>query len=421
MHCSGQPPATYVNIDYVDQYIVGHRMLISAREAARRLGVKPATLYAYVSRGLVRSQPGPDTRERRYYADDVARLQRLRRAGPRSGAPPKPFDSLVPVLDTSLSLIEDGRLYYRGRDADVLAASADLETVAQLLWGQAAIGRFEIASLQPELRKLLAGARLTSALMDRARMILVGLAMRDVGALDVSAQAVARTGSRLVAALAAAVAGAPPTRTPVHHQLAQAWRLDDEGADLVRRCLVLTADHELNASTYVGRCIASTGASPYAVILGALGALSGPRHGGETNNVEVLLREVLRTGNVQSAIAERLQRGERIPGFGQPLYPNGDPRAAHLLMAIKASRHGRRSEAALGAGHEISELIGRKPNVDFALGLISVVLHLPQGAGLGIFLVGRSVGWIAHAIEQYVTAVLIRPRARYVGILPELT
>lgn len=303
----------------------------------------------------------------------------------------------------------------------MLAASADLETVAQLLWGQAAIARFEIASLQPELRKLLAGARPTSALMDRARMILVGLATRDVGALDVSAQAVARTGSRLVAALAASVAGALPTRNPVHHQLAQAWRLDDEGADLVRRCLVLTADHELNASTYVGRCIASTGASPYAVILGALGALSGPRHGGETNNVEVLLREVLRTGKVQSAIAERLQRGERIPGFGQPLYPNGDPRAAHLLKAIKASRYGRRSEVALGAGHEISELIGRKPNVDFALGLISVVLHLPQGAGLGIFLVGRSVGWIAHAIEQYVTAVLIRPRARYVGILPELT
>jgi citrate synthase len=396
-------------------------MLISAREAARRLGVKPATLYAYVSRGLVRSQPAPDTRERRYYADDVARLQRLRRAGPRSGAPPKPFDNLVPVLDTSLSLIEDGRLYYRGRDADVLAASADLETVAQLLWGQAAIGRFEIASLQPELRRLLAGARLTSALMDRARMILVGLATRDVGALDVSAQAVARTGSRLVSVLAASVTGALPTRIPVHRQLAQAWRLDDEGGDLVRRCLVLTADHELNASTYVGRCIASTGASPYAVILGALGALSGPRHGGETNNVEVLLREVLRTGNVQSAIAERLQRGERIPGFGQPLYPNGDPRAAHLLTAIKASRHGRRSEAALGAGHEISELIGRKPNVDFALGLLAVVLHLPQGSGLGIFLVGRSVGWIAHAIEQYVTADLIRPRARYVGILPELT
>ena len=211
-----------------------------------------------------------------------------------------------------MSLIEDGRLYYRGIDASVLADSADLEAVAQLLWGQAAIAHFEIGTFSVNCAGCLP-ARLPSAAMDRARAILVGLATHDVGALDVSAPAVARTGSRLVPALAAAVTGAMPTKGPVHRQLAHAWSLDGEAADLVRRCLVLAADHELNASTYVGRCIASTGASPYAVILGALGALSGPRHGGETSKVEVLLREVLGTGNVQSAVAERLQRGERIP------------------------------------------------------------------------------------------------------------
>jgi citrate synthase len=395
-------------------------MLISAREAARRLGVKPATLYAYVSRGLMRSAPGPDSRERRYYEDDVMRLKRLRHAGPRTGAPPKPFDNLVPVLDTSLSLIENSRLYYRGCDASVLAETADLEVVAQLLWGPAAGERFEIAILRRELRRLLAGTRLASTAMERARVILVGLATHDIGALDVAEHAVARTGSRLVAALAAAVTGAMPTKGPVHRQLGHAWNLDDEATDIVRRCLVQLADHELNASTYVGRCIASTGASPYAVILGALGALSGPRHGGETTKVEVLLRESLGRGNIQGAVAERLQRGERIPGFGHPLYPNGDPRAVDILNAVNASRYGRRSEAALRVGHAICELLGRHPNVDFALGLVAVVLKLPPGSGLGMFLIGRSVGWIAHAIEQYATGVLIRPRARYVGILPEL-
>ena len=302
----------------------------------------------------------------------------------------------------------------------MLADTVNLEAVAQLLWGQAASEPFEVGNLQRELRRLLAGARLPSAAMDRARAVLVGLATHDIGALDVSAPAVARTGSRLVPALAAAVTGAMPTGGPVHRQLAHAWGLDDEATDLVRRCLVLAADHELNASTYVARCIASTGASPYAVILGALGALSGPRHGGETSRVEVLLREVLHTGNIQSAVAERLQRGERIPGFGQPLYPDGDPRARHILDAAKASRYEPRARAALGVGHEISKLIGRRPNVDFALGLVSVVLKLPPGSGLGMFLIGRSVGWIAHAIEQYATGVLIRPRARYVGTLPEL-
>ena len=187
---------------------------------------------------------------------------------------------------------------------------------------------------------------------------------------------------------------------------------------MVRRCLVLAADHELNASTYVGRCIASTGASPYSVILGALGALSGPLHGGETSRVEVLLRQILRGGDARGAVAERLQRGERIPGFGHPLYPDGDPRAQHLLKAVKASRYQRQSQKLLDVGDQISNLISRHPNIDFALGLVSILLRLPPGSGLGLFLIGRSVGWIAHAIEQYASGILIRPRARYVGELP---
>src|SRR5262249_19436505 len=147
-------------------------------------------------------------------------------------------------------------------------------------------------------------------------------------------------------------------------------------------------------------------------------ALSGPKHGGETSNVEVLLREALRSGDIQNAVAGRLLRGERIPGFGHPLYPDGDPRAAPILDAGRASRYNRQSGAALYVARKIFDLIGRRPNVDFALGLVSVVLKLPPGSGLGMFLVGRSVGWIAHVIEQYSSGTIIRPRARYVGVLP---
>jgi citrate synthase len=392
-------------------------VLISAREAAQRLGVKPATLYAYVSRGLLRSAPARDSRERRYYADDVERLKRQRRTG-GTVAPPKPFDKLAPVLNSSLSLIENGRLYYRGQDAAVLAKTADLESIAQLLWGHGASQHFELGVLRTELRRLLATSRLPPAAMDRARLILATLGLYDVGGLDIAAQAVVRTGSRLTAALAAAVTHVLPTKGPVHRQLAQAWGLDDEATDLVRRCLVLTADHELNASTYVARCIASTGASPYAAVLGALGALSGPKHGGETSNVEALLREALANRDIQSTVAARLRRGERIPGFGHPLYPDGDPRGAHILDAVKASPYARQSAATQRIAEEISELIGQHPNVDFALGCVSVTLKLPPGSGLGMFLVGRSVGWIAHVIEQYATAAIIRPRARYIGVLP---
>ena len=269
------------------------------------------------------------------------------------------------------------------------------------------------------MARVLAGPRLPATPIDRARVMLVEVMMHDIGALDVSAQAAARAGSRLVPALASAVTGTLITsKAPLHREIARAWKLDEAAGDLVRRCLVLAADHELNASTYVARCIASTGASPYAAVLGALGALSGPRHGGETSKVESLLREVQQRRDVKGSIAERLQRGERIPGFGQPLYPNGDPRGVHILHAIKASKYGRQSQKVLDFGDEIVGLIGRRPTVDFALGLVSIVLKLPPGSGLGIFMVGRTVGWIAHAIEQYATHALIRPRARYVGPLP---
>jgi citrate synthase len=187
---------------------------------------------------------------------------------------------------------------------------------------------------------------------------------------------------------------------------------------LVRGCLVLVADHELNASTYVGRCIASTGATLYSVVLGALGALSGPKHGGETSRVEAFLRDALSSRDVQGVVAERLKRGERIPGFGQPLYPDGDPRGRAIIEALKVSRYARASARAIDIGQRVSDLIGRHPNVDFSLGAVSVALRLPPGSGLGMFLIGRSVGWIAHAMEQYATGALIRPRARYVGVLP---
>jgi citrate synthase len=394
-------------------------MLISAREASKRLGVKPTTLYAYVSRGLLRSAPGPDSRERRYYAEDVERLRRTKHTGPRTGKPPKPFDAAMPMLDTSISLIDGGRLHYRGCDALTLAEMADLETVAQLLWGETSIGTFSVGTLDGALRAMLAQSGLPATAMDRARVILASLATHDVAALDVSPAAVARTGARLAAVLTAAVTGAVPTGAAIHMELGKAWKLDRAGTDLVRRCLVLIADHELNASTYVGRCIASTGASPYAVLLGALGALSGPLHGGETSRVETLLREVLAgKSDARSVVADRLQRGERIPGFGQPLYPDGDPRGHNILKAVRDSRHRATAAKIITVGEEIATLIAHRPNVDFALGVVSTILELPPGSGLGLFLVGRSVGWIAHAIEQYATRTLIRPRARYIGPLP---
>jgi citrate synthase len=217
----------------------------------------------------------------------------------------------------------------------------------------------------------------------------------------------------LVRVLSSCVADAPPGAAPLHRQLARAWRLDERGADLVRMALVLCADHELNASSFTARCVASTGASLRAVVIGGLAALSGGRHGGTTARIETFWRG-LDDGKMPSQLRRRLAADETLPGFGQRLYPEGDVRAAVLLAHILPRFP--RAKALVTAANELT---GQAPNIDFALVALRRFLKLPEGSAFGLFALGRSLGWIAHAIEQRETGQLIRPRAVYTGPLPE--
>ena len=388
-------------------------MYLTARETAERLGIKRDTLYAYVSRGLLRSQPIPGSRERGYRTEEVERLRAGR--GLSRATRSEPF---VPVIDSAICLIEGGRLYYRGHDAIRLAETATLEDIAGLLWGQDPISTFR-HSQRSEARGIggRVGAAASLGVIERCHVRLAELAAADLGALDLTPHGIVRTGRAILYQLAACIGDRPTAPDPVHEQLAALWRLDQKGADLIRRCLVLLADHELNASTFVARCVASTGATPYAVVSGALAALSGRRHGGASASAEALLHEIAERDDPLAVMAARLARNEMLPGLGHPLYPAGDPRATTLLnaamTAIPASRP--RIEAAVAAARQ---LVPQPPNVDFALAAATTALRLPQGTALAIFILGRTVGWIAHAIEQYQSDVLIRPRARYTGPRP---
>lgn len=381
-------------------------MLLTAREAADRLGIKLDTLYAYVSRGRLRSVTVAGTRQRRYRAEEV---EALRGDAPASRS--AEAEALTPVIASSICLIEDGRLYYRGRDAIALSASATLEEVARLLWRSQPLAA-DGAPVLPVIDAVPA-----AGLTERCQIWLAALADADLPALDLSRSGVIRTGWLILHALAACVAPTASPSGPLHLRLARAWQLDEPGADILRRCLVLLADHELNASTFVARCVASTAATPYAVVSAALAALSGRLHGGASARAEALFQEIARSGDPLGLMAARLARGDDLPGFGHFLYPQGDPRAAAILAAIAESRPAARTatEAAVAAGHQLS---GRLPNVDFALAAATTALALPPGAALGLFVIGRTVGWIAHAIEQYESGVLIRPRARYTGPRP---
>jgi citrate synthase len=388
-------------------------MLLTARQAADRLGVKLDTLYAYVSRGRLRSVSVPGSRERRYRLEDVEALLDPH-AGERASASAG-SETVMPVIGSSICLIENGHLYYRGKDAVGLSETATLEEVASLLWhADSASDLGDTAGLDVSSDEVS-----VSSLIERCQIRLAALADRDLPALDLTRTGVIRTGRRILRELSACIALAPPSPELVHRQLAVAWKLGEARADILRRCLVLIADHELNASTFVARCVASTGATPYAVVSAALSALSGRRHGGASARAEALFAEIARSGDPMAVMAGRLARGEDLPGFGQFLYPTGDPRAVAILDAVVQALPKARTqiEAAAAAG---TRLTGLQPNVDFALAAAATGLGLPQNAALALFVIGRTVGWIAHSIEQYESGTLIRPRARYTGVRPDI-
>ena len=398
---------------------------MTAAEAAQTLGISRATLYAYVSRGLLSSTPAPEGRHNHYAAAEVRLLARRKADGKRAGkVAQKVLDWGVPVLESSITLIDGGKLFYRGHDALDLARHASLEDVAALLWECAPRRIVEAPPAPVTAAQWSAWLKLWGAHtpLERALVLLPAAAAQMPRVWAQGRDAQIDTGSMLMRLLAAALMSAAPSNDPLHRQLAHAWGVRSRAhADLLRAALVLCADHELNASTFTMRCITSTGMHLFGAAAGGLAALSGPRHGGETIRVAALFDEAARAGDLHRYLADRLAPDERgiaapLPGFGHPLYPDGDPRARLLLdqLALRAPARSRMGEIDTLA-QAVAATTGARPTVDFALAAIERVLELPRGAAFTLFAAGRVTGWIAHALEQSADGRLIRPRARYVG------
>ena len=404
-----------------------HSSWMSAADASALLGISRTTLYAYVSRGFVRSQatPGP-SRERRYSRDDVERLQR--RTEERRNPDKAVAHALhwgMPVLESAITLIDGHRLYYRGHDALALAQTRSIAEVASLMW----TSRFDALSEIRSDTTAVHGHDISS-FAARAQSLLASASADDAAAFDLRPASVAACGWRILhlLTLAATRRSTAADRTlTIDQRLARAWRLHAPGADILRSALILCADHELNVSSFTARCVASAGSDPYAVVIAGLSALAGPKHGGSGARVEAMLRSVRdergRSARgergLRPALAARLRRGERLDGFGHPLYAAGDPRGA-MLMDMLRERYAASAELRFVVKFETAAtgLIRDKPNLDFALAAVARVLGLPAGSPLMLFAIGRTIGWIGHAIEQYATDHLIRPRAKYVGVPP---
>jgi citrate synthase len=412
---------------------------LSGREAAALLGIKRETLYAYASRGLVRSEPGEHGRERRYFRDDLDRLKVRHDA--RAGHGPVAAGALrwgEPVLSSALTAIDQVGPLYRGRPALLLAEKASFEAVAELLWATdlpapgdlvPTVSAWEASGI--EARGLRA-ARLAALLPKGSHplsALLVGvpaLAAADPERFDATAVAELQRARALILRMTALLAITfDPRRAAAalrEESVARAFLLSvgargsERAARAVDRALILSADHELNPSTFTVRIAASARADLYACVSAGLATLSGPRHGGTCDRVEALVAEAGRPEAARAVIHERARRGENIPGFGHPLYPHGDPRAAALLDSVSDLDKKSLALRTLLALVEAMRAAGREaPAFDTGLVALAFSLGLPPGSATSLFAIGRTAGWIAHTFEQRAQGFLLRPRAHYTG------
>ena len=416
---------------------------MTAAQAAGRLGVKQATLYAYVSRGVLGRDKASDGRSSLFDPDEVERLA-------RRGRPRRPAGAVDITVESAITELTADTLRFRGLDATRLAVTRPFEEVAELLW----TGDLPPTPAAARVRwqatpaAIAAGRAAQAALpvgtlpLERLQVIVPAMAATDSLRLQLDSSAVLAAARSLIAGMvdclpAPPASGSTPpgqaltNQTPVTSSAPSGsaapiaerlWsRLCDRrpAPELLRAlsaALVLLADHELAASTLAARVAASVRADPYAVVGTGLGAMSGVLHGGASLGVETLLAAARGPQDVPRVVSELLRRGEKIPGFGHLVYRGGDPRAVMLLGLVRRAAP---KSGQLAVAEAVLAEVGRKslpePNIDFAVATLVRVAGMVSGAGEAVFAVARTAGWIAHALEAYAGGGPLRPRAVYTG------
>jgi citrate synthase len=393
---------------------------IDSATAAERLGVKPATLYAYVSRGILSRRRDPDGRRSLFNASQVAEL--AERGRPRRSPGPGEL-----AIESSITALGTDRPYFRGRDALELARAYEFEEVANWLWGEDLTATGTWSASQEGLaaaQTAQSGLRADLLPLDRLQLITAALAVTDPLRFHLDRDGVITTARALIAGLVDALP--PLSDVPPGPSIAERlWPKlcpappDPARLKILHSALVLLADHELAASTLAARVAASVQADPYAVVTAGLGVVSGPLHGGASYGAELLLAEITDPAQASHAIGRRLRDGQRIPGFGHGVYKTGDGRATFLFNLLRAAAPDQLAAVdALLAAVEQGGLPAA--NVDFAMAAFTSTAGMIPGAGEAIFAIARTAGWLAHAMEEYERRSPLRPRAVYTGPpLPE--
>jgi citrate synthase len=404
------------------------KSMLTASEACALLGIKAQTLYAYVSRGLLRAETHPGHKVFPCARDDIEAL--LARSRARSGHGPTAASAMRwgdPILDSAITCIQGGQIYYRGFALrDLLRKGISFEQTAELLWSgdlphqkvQWNALPFEIPSDRQEnevplsrrlLHRLAKLALLdpegeTDELIDQTLRRARGLIRSTTDALfPVTIQSTGSIAQRMALSL-----GLEPV----------------EAVEALETALVVSADHELNASTFAARVAASTGADLYASLLAALATFSGRHHGLASIEVYDFLTKPPAGWSRRKQLNAWMEGGQLLPGLGHRLYAEGDPRVEPVMQKARMLANVRKGEA-LRWMDEIEGVLNLAksmgcpaPNLDFALVAVAMALDLPREGAATLFLLGRLAGWTAHILEQRQQGFLLRPRARYVGRAP---
>jgi citrate synthase len=387
--------------------------MLESEEAARRLGVKLSTLYAYVSRGLLVSHPSADSRRRLFDVEEVEQMARRSRGGRR-------VESRLASVTTGITQIREDGPYYRGHPVTELASMASFEEVADLLW------QADAAPMDWTPVPLSRPPKLGTG--DLLRWVTVLCGAKDRLRADLRQELVFRSARRLITTMVHTLAGATSDSTiprtdsiatrlarylvPSALSLTSRRELDRT----VNMALVLLADHELATSTVAVRVAASTRADLYDATLAGLGTLAGPLHGGASQLAYALLVDAERDG-VERALNDCLRWQRVLPGFGHTVYKHGDPRVAPLLECFERLARPDQCElvsslVALARDHDVPA-----PNVDLALAAVTWATQMPTDAGRTIFTIARVAGWTAHYLEELGERPL-RFRARAVYATP---
>ena len=411
---------------------------LSRQEALAILGVKAQTLYAYVSRGLVRSVPHPGGRTSYYVREDIEKIRAKSVA--RSGHGPAAGSAMrwgEPVIGTSITEITDRGPRYRNHLAlDLARGRYPFESVAELLWGGVLAGEpvlWRDAPLPPNFPAVLresaclhGGSHVLQLLA--VATVALGIAEGSRRERILSGSTPVQTARQLIRALAGVfgLVGRQKSFVPLEdsesiaHGLFRALGIPAamEQVAALDAALVLVADHELNPATFAARIAASCGADMHSCVGAALNTHFGSRIGRACDRVEQLFAQPSAPAQVVLRARDLLAAARKLPGFDHHLYPGGDPRA-RALIEIAHSVGG----ANIGVRHMVQALsrieqdFDARPSVECGMVFLTRSLGIPDQTAGGLYALGRCAGWMAHAMEQRLAGFMIRPRAKFSGAI----